>query len=318
MQAFSGSSGEAGFSISILLKVTKNNPVRYFASDDRNARRPLFLFETLMRRFQREQLRLFIGGAGLLFFVYAPQELSAQWYKAPTDGQVTFTLTQFWMVAKGTPGENNPMGDASITIGYASGATDVIVFQSSGEDMYEALEHTDYINDEGKSTWTQAASIPPGTEFRILSNSPAQAYDPTKAFEGSQEGAYVHAIAINALTNASPSNSGGLGSSSPNLPPPPLAPGGAPSNIHAVIVSGLSDPAKVIVSSNVTLTGGIVALGKNGSPSSAWSPGLKIIPDYALLTGEKIPPVTPNIIDVRIVRQDVTADFPSPNPKPDN
>jgi hypothetical protein len=94
-----------------------------------------------------------------------------------------------------------------------------------------------------------------------------------------------------------------------------------PANIHAVIVSGLSDPAKVIVSSNVTLTGGIVALGKNGSPpsnSSAWSPGLKIIPDYALLTGEKIPPVTPNIIDVRIVRQDVTSDFPSASPQPTN
>jgi hypothetical protein len=54
--------------------------------------------------------------------------------------------------------------------------------------------------------------------------------------------------------------------------------------------------------------------GRAASVLSAWSPGLKIIPDYVLLTGEKIPPVTPNIIDVRIVRQDVTADFPSPTP----
>jgi hypothetical protein len=37
------------------------------------------------------------------------------------------------------------------------------------------------------------------------------------------------------------------------------APGVAPANIHAVIISGLSDPAKVISSPNVTLTGGIVA-----------------------------------------------------------
>jgi hypothetical protein len=95
----------------------------------------------------------------------------------------------------------------------------------------------------------------------------------------------------------------------------------APSNIHAVIISGLSDPARVISSPNVTLTGGIVALGKNAStPStpSTWSRGLRIIPDYSLVTGEKIPPVTPNIIDVRIVRQDVTADFPSSDPRSTN
>jgi hypothetical protein len=34
------------------------------------------------------------------------------------------------------------------------------------------------------------------------------------------------------------------------------------SSIRAVIISGLSDPAKVIASPNVTVTGGIVALGK--------------------------------------------------------
>ncbi len=80
----------------------------------------------------------------------------------------------------------------------------------------------------------------------------------------------------------------------------------------------LSDPAKVIASPNVTLTGGVIALGKDSTPPatpSTWSPGLRIVPDYALLTGEKIPPVTPNILDVRIVRQEVTADFPSPSPQ---
>jgi hypothetical protein len=85
-------------------------------------------------------------------------------------------------------------------------------------------------------------------------------------------------------------------------PGTPFRSGGAGSNpsinIHAVIISGLADLAKVIGSPNVTVTGGIVALGKVGSPpspSSAWSPGLRIVPDYALLTGEKIPPVAPNI-----------------------
>lgn len=101
----------------------------------------------------------------------------------------------------------------------------------------------------------------------------------------------------------------------------PKPPPATRSNIHAIIISGLSDPAKVIASQNVTVTGGVVALGKDATPPatpSNWSPGLRIVPDYALLTGEKIPPVTPNILDVRIVRQEVTADFPSPSPQPSN
>jgi hypothetical protein len=102
---------------------------------------------------------------------------------------------------------------------------------------------------------------------------------------------------------------------SPALPPvTPIA----QSNIHAVIISALSDPAKVVASANVTLTGGIVALGKvniSSMPPSAWSPGLRILPDYGLLTGTKIPPVTPNILDVRIVRQRIDADFPSVSQK---
>jgi hypothetical protein len=91
------------------------------------------------------------------------------------------------------------------------------------------------------------------------------------------------------------------------------------SNIHAVIISGLSDPAKVIASPNVILTGGLVALGKANvarGTASTWSPGLRILPDYDLLTGAKIPPVTPNIIDVRIMRQQVQAGFPSPGQHP--
>ena len=36
---------------------------------------------------------------------------------------------------------------------------------------------------------------------------------------------------------------------------------------------------------------------------SSWSAGLRILPDYDLLSDAKIPPATPNIIDVRVVRQ---------------
>ena len=106
-------------------------------------------------------------------------------------------------------------------------------------------------------------------------------------------------------------------------PQPPqttsLPPNPGQTNIHAVIISGLSDPAKVIASPNVTLTGGLIALGKANAADGAvstWSPGLRILPDYELLTGNKIPPVTPNIIDVRIVRQQVQADFPYPAQHP--
>jgi hypothetical protein len=113
-----------------------------------------------------------------------------------------------------------------------------------------------------------------------------------------------------------PSGSGsGVTTQSPATPP--VAPI-VHSSIHAVIISGLSDPAKVIASSNVTLTGGIISLGTAGtssSLSSSWNPGIHIVPDYDLLTGIKFPPVTPNIIDVRIVRQQVSANFPSASEK---
>jgi hypothetical protein len=90
-------------------------------------------------------------------------------------------------------------------------------------------------------------------------------------------------------------------------------------NIHAVIISGRSDPAKIVSSQNVTLTGGVVALGKDPAPPavpSAWTTGLHILPDEALLTGAKIPPVTPNIIDVRIVKHEVVGDLVAPAASP--
>jgi hypothetical protein len=103
--------------------------------------------------------------------------------------------------------------------------------------------------------------------------------------------------------------------------PPPGNPGlgPVPTNIHAVIVSGRSDPAKIVASQNVTLTGGVVALGKDPAPPaapSAWTTGLHILPDEALLTGARIPPVTPNIVDVRIVKHEVVGDLAAPSAAP--
>jgi hypothetical protein len=105
------------------------------------------------------------------------------------------------------------------------------------------------------------------------------------------------------------------------MPPPPgRSPTPAPltrTRIHAVIISGRSDPARIVTSPNgVTLTGGVVALGKDPSPpakpAAQWSSGLRIVPDHSLLTRTKIPPLTPNIIDVRIVSHEVTGDLATP------
>ncbi len=94
----------------------------------------------------------------------------------------------------------------------------------------------------------------------------------------------------------------------------------AATGIHAVIISGRSDPAKIVTSQNVTLTGGVVALGKDPSPpptpATPWSKGLRILPDQALLTGAKIPPLTPNIIDVRIAKHEVVGDLVAPSTSP--
>ena len=107
----------------------------------------------------------------------------------------------------------------------------------------------------------------------------------------------------------------------PSKPPPPGYPVPVPvsTSIHAVIISGRSDPAKIVTSQNVTLTGGVIALGKDPVPPptpSSWTTGLRIVPDEALLTGTKIPPVTPNIIDVRIVKHEVVGDLAAPDASP--
>jgi len=89
--------------------------------------------------------------------------------------------------------------------------------------------------------------------------------------------------------------------------------GGAPSapvdvEIDAVIVSGANSPWGAVQRApgvrNVTVVGGIIALGKTplpgepppGSPQPGW---LRVVPDLRLLDGSVIPPVVPNIIDIR-------------------
>jgi hypothetical protein len=80
--------------------------------------------------------------------------------------------------------------------------------------------------------------------------------------------------------------------------------------INAVIISAAQSPWDAIRRTtgvrNVVVTGGIIALGKTpiagevpgGGPQPAW---LRLIPDLDLCSGKKIPPVVPNLIDIRIM-----------------
>jgi hypothetical protein len=107
---------------------------------------------------------------------------------------------------------------------------------------------------------------------------------------------------------APPVNNGAPGGAVPALG----GPGAAPVDvaINAVIVSAAQSPWDAIRRArgvrNVIITGGIVALGKTpipgeipgGGPQPAW---LRVIPDLRLLNGLAIPPVVPNVIDIRIM-----------------
>jgi hypothetical protein len=106
-----------------------------------------------------------------------------------------------------------------------------------------------------------------------------------------------------------------------------LVPGSAPGapsvappvdvEINAVIVSAAQSPWDAIRRApgvrNVIITGGIIALGKTpipgeipgGGPQPAW---LRLIPDLRLLNGSAIPPVVPNVIDIRIMNCPISID----------
>ena len=102
----------------------------------------------------------------------------------------------------------------------------------------------------------------------------------------------------------------------PPPPPPPTTsnPSKPRAQIHAVIVSGLADPSQVL-RGNVHLTGGIVALGSPDPTApqtpGRWDPNVRITPDPELLNGHKIPPLVPNIIDVRIMHHEISATIES-------
>ena len=241
----------------------------------------------------------------------AAGQSSAQVYKTPPSGKVTFTLQEQWWEEKNvTPGAKY-LGDALITLQYLDGTKQTIAFLGSSDFLQLKIE---FSGNRGFSTWSQTADLRPSATFTIVSNQAAEAvnaYDPVAGNHFG--GGYIIGSVVRVSNNASPYNP-------PRGAPPPSSsptPGSRSTSINAVLISGRSDPAKIVTSANVTLIGGVVALGKNASPSvtpSSWSTGLRIVPGQALLTGAKIPPLTPNIIDVRIVKHEVTGDLSTPAP----
>jgi hypothetical protein len=88
-----------------------------------------------------------------------------------------------------------------------------------------------------------------------------------------------------------------------------------------VIISAAQSPWDAIQRApgvgTITVVGGIVALGKTpipgeipgGGPQPDW---LRLIPDLRLLNGSMIPPVVPNIIDMRWLNCPIKVEEPNP------
>jgi hypothetical protein len=167
------------------------------------------------------------------------------------------------------------------------------------------------------ATDTSVTAVPSVTA-PALDFATQQAYDAVNnPWGGVPAPAPASDLEIGTRGNPAPGEPEAPGTFSPNPPTPPPEPGpGIPSarraQIHAVIVSNLSDPSQVL-SGNVNLTGGIIALGPP-TPSQKpgrWDPNVQITPDPDLLNGSKIPPIVPNVIDVRITHYEVTATIES-------
>jgi hypothetical protein len=102
----------------------------------------------------------------------------------------------------------------------------------------------------------------------------------------------------------------------PYIPPPGI--NGTAAKINAVIISSKVHPEDAIKCDRqrpIHLKGGVIALGKPyGTDDSAyhrWPDGLTIEEDSDYLSGKKIPPNTPNIVDVRIRGYRIEADLKS-------
>jgi hypothetical protein len=242
-------------------------------------------------------------------------QASKQIYRVPPNGKVTFSLQEQWWEEKNVTPRRAYLGDALLTIQYGDGDQQTIVFLGSSEFLASKIE---FSGNRGTNTWTQTANLRPNATFALISSQRAEAENAYEPIAGNHfGGGYITGSVARVYSDAPVYNPPREKPTPPVVRPSP-GPARSSANIHAIIISGRSDPAKIVTSSNVTVTGGIIALGKNlfppAKPTAQWSPGFRIVPDEALLTGAKIPPITPNIIDVRIVSHDVTGDLSGSTP----
>ena len=154
-----------------------------------------------------------------------------------------------------------------------------------------------------------AAVAEPGKPDSISVPADPPTNDPTMSLRGGEA--------------ASSRDSGAFVPSSVSFPPgPPLGSGavGQDVAIHAVIVSAVQSPWNAISKApgvrNIALTGGLIALGKAPRPGETARSGpppsfLKVIPNPQLLNRSIIPPVVPNVVDVRIEGYSVMSKMPN-------
>jgi len=215
---------------------------------------------------------------------------------------VGLILSAGWLCAQDS-GDDSGDSDTSTS----SDATDT----SPGD-----VSVTDVSNVDPSVTTVQSVTAP------TLDFAAQQAYDAINTPWGGVpvSSTFGNEVQLRPGDNPLPGGAEEPGTFSPGAPAPPREPvpptTGTPparrAQIHAVIVSNLSDPSQVL-SGNVNLTGGIIALGPP-TPSQKpghWDPNVHITPDPDLLNGSKIPPIVPNVIDVRITHYEVTATIES-------
>lgn len=228
---------------------------------------------------------------------------------APTGGYKIYTgFGQGTFPTQYLPGAD-PEAGRTYLIGYGVAPTlkynTIIVNNSKGEPQnFEITSSNYFLYPNGHfEVVTQIAFIQP-------SGNTIQAISSTELF-ALVENTVVARFADSNQPSLSASDPQGAG---PNPPKRGLNPNGSnsTSRIHAIIISGYASSEVVLAATTkTTLVGGVVALGRASSVQASqfanWSRNLTITPDQDLLEGKKIPPITPNIVDIRIRHYSVEA-----------